>query len=268
MLNGKKIAVQLKKNLAENIKKEKITPGLAVIMVGENLSSKIYVSLKEKAAQRIGIKVKKILLPGKTSFKRVVDLIEKLNQDKKTHGIVIQLPLPSHLNSKKIISCLSPEKDVDGFLKNSKFISPVHQAILELIKQSKKNLKNKSGLILSKKNSIFAKTLKRFLKKKKIKVKHCYFKKTLPKEKIKKTPLLITILGKPGIIKSDLLRKDVVLIDVGYARVNQKPYGDVDKKVYQKIENVSPVPGGIGPLTVIYLLKNVYYSAKIINNSN
>jgi methylenetetrahydrofolate dehydrogenase (NADP+)/methenyltetrahydrofolate cyclohydrolase len=267
MLKGKKIAQSIEKQLKEKIKQKHLQPGLAVILIGQNPASKIYVSLKEKAAQRIGIKVKKILLPGKTSFKRVVDLIEKLNQDKKTHGIVIQLPLPSHLNSKKIISCLSPEKDVDGFLKNSKFISPVHQAILELIKQSKKNLKNKSGLILSKKNSIFAQNLEKLLEAKKIKTKNLAIKNNLPQKEIKKADLLITILGQPEIIKPEMVNKKAVLIDVGYSQRKGKSFGDLDKKIYQKIETVSPVPDGIGPLTVVYLLKNVVKAAEKIKNN-
>jgi methylenetetrahydrofolate dehydrogenase (NADP+)/methenyltetrahydrofolate cyclohydrolase len=259
LLNGKIIAEKIKKQLKKQVNQMRQKPGLAVILVGKNPASEIYVKLKEKAAAEIGIKFKKIIFPTHTAKGKIINLINRLNKNKKIQGIIVQLPLPKHLNSNEIVQKIDPKKDVDGFVFGSKFISPTHQAILRLLKATKKNLKNKKAIILAK-NKIFAEPLKNLLEKKKIKTKIIYFPKF--KLKLKKIDIIIVALGKPHFLKPKMIKNNCIIIDVGYSRLKDKPVGDVDPKCFQKAAFFSPVPGGVGPLTVIYLLKNVVLSAQ------
>lgn len=256
LLNGKKIAEKIKKQLKKQIGKMRQKPGLAVILIGKNQASEIYVKLKEKTAADIGIKFKKFLYPSQTSKNKIIRLIDRLNKNKKIHGIIIQLPLPKHLNSNEIIQKINPNKDVDGFIANSKFISPTHQAILKLLQTIKINLKNKKAVILTK-NFIFAKPLKNLLDKREIETD---ILRISPHERNKTLcrnyDIIIIALGKPHFLKPSMIKKGCIIIDVGYSRVRGKPVGDVDPKCVQKASFLSPVPGGVGPLTVIFLLKN------------
>lgn len=257
VLDGKKIAKTIKKQLQTAIKKQKLKPGLAVVLIGKNLSSVVYVNLKQKAAQKIGINFKKFALDGRISQKRVLNLINRLNKNKNIHGIIVQMPLPKHLNPDIIIKSILLQKDVDGFRSKSKFLSPTHQAIIRLIKKTGKDLKNKKAVILSK-NPVFANPLIQLLQK--LNIKSCW--RVSPSKDLKTADIVITILGKSKIIKPEMIKKGSIIIDAGYTRFKGKPMGDVDPRVKQKAAYVSPVPGGVGPLTVVYLLKNVYLSAK------
>ena len=256
LLKGKKIAGKIKIGLKTAIKKAKINPELAVILVGKNSASLIYVKLKEKLAREVGIGFKKFILPSKTSQKNIINLIKKLNKKKSINGIIVQLPLPTHLNTNKIIGAIDVKKDVDGFVKNSIFVSPTHQAILKLLSSTKQNLKNKKALIIA--NSLdFASPLANILKRKKI-IPEILIKPK--KNEIKKTDIVIIAIGKPKYLKQSMVKKNSIIIDAGYNYIKGKSIGDVDIKVGKKIKFLSPVPGGVGPLTVIYLLKNVYLS--------
>jgi len=264
ILNGKKIAEKIKEDIRKEIKKRNLKPGLAAILVGKEPSSLIYVSLKKKAAKKMGIKFKKFALANKTSNKKIIELIKKINKDKSINGVILQLPLPKHLNSNKLVKNISPLKDVDGFNPATKFISPVYQATLKLIKETKINLKNKKTVILSK-NEIFAEPLKKFLEKNQIKTEIIYLKKSfslLEKNQIKTADLIVIAIGKPKFIKPEMIKKNAVVIDIGYNRIKGKAVGDADEKIRKKTPYLSPVPGGVGPLTVAYLLKNVYLSSK------
>lgn len=262
LLNGKKIAKENKERLKKKIKKLKNKPGLATILIGKNSSSLIYVRLKEKMAKEIGINFKKILLSGKTAQKEIINLIERLNKNKKINGIIVQLPLPKKFNTNKIIQKISPNKDVDGFHPKTKFVSPAHQAILRLLKQTKISLRNKKAAIFVK-NKAFAQPLKNLLEKRGIKTEIVYFKEKNYIKKIKKADILIVALGKPKFVKPKMIKKNSIVIDVGYSRIKGKPIGDVDKKCYKKAKFISPVPGGVGPLTVVYLMKNVIRASKL-----
>ncbi|OQX71253.1 hypothetical protein B6D52_02080 [Candidatus Parcubacteria bacterium 4484_255] len=260
LLNGKKIAQKIKKRLKNNIERRKLIPGLAIILIGKNPNSAVYVRLKQKASKNIGIKCQTFLLSSKCRQKDVLNLIEKLNNDPKTHGIIIQMPVPKRFNPDLLVNSILPSKDIDGFQKKSKFVSPTHQAIIRLMKASKQNLKNKKAIILSK-NPIFANPLKNLLKNLSIET----FYEVSPHHKnICEADIIISALGKPNIIKPKMIKKNAIVIDVGYSRINNKLFGDVDSKIKRKDVFLSPVPGGVGPLTVAYLLKNVYLSARNI----
>lgn len=256
ILNGKEIAGEIKEQLKEDIEKQKIKPGLAIILIGKNPNSAIYVKLKQKVSKDIGMRCQTFLLSSSCRQKDVLNLIEKLNKDSKTHGIIIQIPLPKYLDSDLLINSISPNKDVDGFQKDSKFNSPTHQAIIRLIKQSKQELKEKKALILSL-NPIFASPLKNLLEKHSLLTSW----ETKPSQNIRKADVIISALGQPNIIKAEMIKENAIVIDVGYSRIKNKAWGDVDPKIKEKNVFLSPVPGGVGPLTVIYLLKNVYLSA-------
>ena len=256
ILDGKKIAKQIEINLKRKIKNLAQPPYLGIILVGRNPASLIYVNLKEKKAKKLGIKIKKIVLSSRTSQKRLIDIIEQLS--KKADGIIVQLPLPKHLNAKKITDTIPPALDVDGFGEDSPFVSPAHQAILVLIKKSKAGLKNKKAAILAK-TLIFAQPLKKLLEKQKIKTKIFL---NPGKKNFSKFDIIISALGKPYFLKPEMIKAKSIIIDVGYSRKKGKAIGDVDPKCQEIAAFISPVPGGVGPLTVIYLLKNVYLAAK------
>lgn len=282
ILDGRKISKEVAKQVEKKIKKYKLKPCLAVILIGKDPGSLIYVRLKQNAAKKIGIDFKKFALRQNISQKKVLELINKLNKDKKVHGIIVQVPTPKQLHTPTLLKAVSTKKDVDAFKDESKFIPPIHQGVIKLIKTSKKPLKNKKVLILGK-NPFFIKGLEPLLKKLALKPKTIYIKDKLPIKEMQKADVLITVLGKPHIIKPAMIKKNAVLIDVGYSRVSAnggsrarggrdasggkgKSCGDIDPLVKNKTSYLSPVPGGIGPLTVIYLLKNVYLAAKIFSN--
>ena len=262
ILDGKKLALKIEKNLASAIHKNKLKPGLAVILIGRDLSSRIYVALKEKAAQRIGINFFRFDFTTKISQKKIINLIQKLNHNKKINGIIVQVPLPKHLNPDKIVAAIDSKKDVDGFKSDSYFVSPTHQAVLELLRSSKQNLKNKKTIILAK-SLIFASPLKNLLEQKGARVEIKLIKEKNYLAAMRKADIVIVAIGQPHFVKPAMIKKDATVIDVGYNRFRNKPAGDVDPRVAQKVCHLSPVPGGVGPLTVVFLLKNVYLSAKL-----
>ncbi|MDD5625943.1 MAG: bifunctional 5,10-methylenetetrahydrofolate dehydrogenase/5,10-methenyltetrahydrofolate cyclohydrolase [Patescibacteria group bacterium] len=270
-LNGKKIAKTILQGLKTTIKKQKTKPCLAVILIGEDPGSIVYVRLKEKAAREIGIKFVRFDLKNNVSQKKVLDLIKKLNSNSHIHGIIVQFPLSKHLNSNLIAQSILPEKDVDGFGKQSYFSSPAHLAILKLIQAAKGKKPTyrqarKTAVIISK-NPIFAQPLAELLIRQKIKSQCVYLVNGKIKNStaVKKADIVVVAIGKPHFIKPTIIKKNAIIIDVGYNRVNNKPAGDVDPKVSLKASYFSPVPGGIGPLSVAFLLKNTYLSAKFNN---
>ena len=174
----------------------------------------------------------------------------------KINGIIVQLPLPKRFNTNKIIQTIDPQKDVDGFVVGSPFVSPTIQGVLCLLKTTGQKLVGKSALILTN-SQIFAQPLaKQLINKLKIKpIIHLSGQPHLT-EKIKSANILITALGHPNFIQPTMIKPGLILIDVGYSRINNKPVGDIDPSCYQRSSAHSPVPGGVGPLTVAYLLKN------------
>src|SRR3989344_1309108 len=245
-IDGKKIADRLEASAKSEIAKLPHTSGLGIILVGKDPASHIYVKRKEEAAKRIGIRVVKYELPNETPEKQVIELVKKFNNDKSINGILVQLPLPKQINTGRVIATISPIKDADGFLPKSKTLSPTHQAILKLMEASGKTFKNKKYFIFAN-SETFQKPLIELLEKKGLK----------PSGKSNDADFVITVCGKPQFLKASKIKKGAVLIDVGTTRVNGKLLGDVDQKsVSKKASWLSPVPGGVGPLTVIFLLKN------------
>jgi methylenetetrahydrofolate dehydrogenase (NADP+)/methenyltetrahydrofolate cyclohydrolase len=269
LLKGKEVADKILKNLKEAIKKEKVKPCLAVILVGEDSASKIYVELKKKAAKAIGIdfylhKFKKL-----TKTSEIVDKIKELNVNEKIHGIIVQLPLPKKTNTQKIINTIFLEKDADGFSAKSEAVfggqaRPVFPAaIIKLLESSGASLRNKKAIVIAN-SKIFGETMLVALKQEKIRGKYILYKNH---EKnllaIKKADLVITAVGKPNFLKGDMVKKGAIIVDGGITKIGKKVLGDVDfESVKNKASCVSPVPGGVGPVTIACLLENVYFLNK------
>lgn len=261
IIDGKKIAQKILKELKKEIRDNNFNPKLAVILVGGDQSSKIYVGVKERKGEEIGINVEKHILPEEVSDQDLINLIHSLNENNSVNGILIQLPLPQNLSTDKIIKEINVKKDVDGFLPRTEFNSPFILAIDKAIISTKEDLNDKKILALIK-SDIFGKSLlEYFLKNKKVKV-ECI--KEINKDKIKQADILITALGKPEIINRDMIKNGVILIDGGINIKNGKIVGDIDfESVKDKVNWITPVPGGLGPLTVAFLLKNVVLANKL-----
>jgi methylenetetrahydrofolate dehydrogenase (NADP+)/methenyltetrahydrofolate cyclohydrolase len=252
IIDGKKIAAQIRARTKKQISKMANEPVLAVILAGDDEASQIYIRKKEKACAEVGIKFEKFLYK-KTTTEKLVSIIKKLNERKEITGILVQLPLPKNLDTQKIINTISDKKDVDGFRKNTRVLSPVYGAIFESLKYARVNPKNKTIAILSN-SSTFGNPLKIILKKSGAKPK-IYLK---PKKQIFSENIIISALGKPKFITADMAKNAVAIIDIGITRVAGKIYGDADFESFRKIKCViTPVPGGIGPITVALLLKNI-----------
>jgi methylenetetrahydrofolate dehydrogenase (NADP+)/methenyltetrahydrofolate cyclohydrolase len=270
IIDGKKIADGILAKLKERIKKDSLKPCLAVILVGDNPASRLYVQRKEEAAQRIGIEVKKYLLPKKVSEEEILKIIDSLNQDKEVDGILIQMPLPKGISPDRIIRAINPEKDVDGFLEESEFDSPFILAIWQALEATGEDLKNKKAVALVN-SDVFGERLCRFLKRKGLKAEYflgVHLLKDLGEDLgvgllKKEANILITALGQSNFIKGSMIKQGVILIDGGISKKGKRVIGDVDfESVKEKAKWLSPVPGGLGPLTVAFLLKNVVLAAE------
>ncbi len=263
IFNGKKIADKILSDLKKKTDRLKIRPKLAVILVGEDKSSELFIRNKKRAAKEIGIGVFLYKFKENVPEKEIVRKIKNLDNDKSVNGIIVQLPLPKGFSPEKIVGAVSPLKDVDGFGKRSPFFSPFISALLIALKNSTKNIKGKKILALVN-SDIFGNRLRFFLKKEGIKAEYVLRKNFSP-NKIKKNrvDIIITVCGSPNLIKGDMIEKGTILIDGGITVTrNKKTVGDVDRKsVSGKAAFLTPVPGGTGPLTVALLLKNVYLAA-------
>jgi len=270
IFDGKKEAEKILIDLKKRIKREKLSPSLAVVLVGKNPESLLYIKNKKKAAEKVGIKIVLCEFRKNVGEERIIKKIKKLNDDQSINGIIVQLPLPQGLNTSKIINSIDPKKDVDGFCeknramlkKNKPYFFPVlPSAIFTIIKSLPFEIKEKRIIALVN-SDIFGKTLKTFFDKKGVKIKYLLGKNKifLP---LKRADIIISACGRPYFIKGEMVKKGVALIDAGIRIVKGKVVGDVDRKsLDNKASFLTPVPGGVGPLTVALLLKNVYLGAK------
>lgn len=258
IINGKKIADQILADLKKKIEKKKAKPCLAVILIGKNPASRLYLSLKEKAAQQVGIKVKKYIFSNRAKEIKILELVNLLNQNPEINGILVQLPLLKGISPDKIIKAIGPAKDVDGFLPQSRFISPFIQAIWQALQTTKENIKSKKTVALVN-SEVFGRPLVRFLKEKGLNAVYVILQdSSLTLRMTKGADILITALGRPNFIKGSMIKQGAILIDGGITKKGKKVMGDIDtKSVNKKASWLSPVPGGVGPLTVAFLLKNI-----------
>lgn len=256
IIEGKKIADNILAELKKEIELKKTKLCLAIILIGNNPASLLYIKAKEKAAALVGIKVEKFLLPKESSESQILKVIEELNKNSNIDGILVQLPLPKGISPDRIIKEINPKKDVDGLLSDSGFDSPFILSIWEALKATKENLKDKKILALVN-SEVFGKRLSVFFKQRELDL--IWNENPLEAgNNLQKADVLITALGKPEIINASAIKEGAILIDGGISRVNNRIVGDIDaESVKQKAKWLSPVLGGLGPMTVAFLLKNL-----------
>ena len=270
IIDGKKCSEEILENLRKDILeyKEKIgkVPGLAVIILGNNAASKIYVKSKIRACEKTGILSREIILDENISEEELINEIEKLNNDKNINGILVQLPLPSHINEKKICEAISVKKDVDGFKAENLgkimlgdddgFISCTPQGIIYLIDQLNMDLHGKNVVVVGRSN-IVGKPVASLLINKGATTTVCNSRTKDLAGILKKADIIVIAIGKAKFLTKDMVKEGAVVIDVGINRVDGKIYGDVDyENVKDIVSHITPVPGGVGPMTIAMLLKN------------
>lgn len=275
IIDGKLISKQLKDELkseVEQLKKAGKKCALAVIQVGDDAASSVYVGNKKKACEYIGIESLSYELPESTTEDELLALIEKLNADSNVHGILCQLPLPKHMNEEHIVKAISPEKDVDGFhVENvgalvtgtEGFVSCTPAGIIELLKRSDVTIEGKHCVVIGRSN-IVGKPMALLLLRENATVTVCHSKTRNLRDICKQADILVVAMGKPLYIDASYVKKGATVVDVGIHRdENNKLCGDVD---FQKVEPVcgaiTPVPGGVGPMTIAMLMKNCVEAMK------
>ena len=270
IIDGKKLAKKTRENLkieCSNLKEKNIIPKLSVIMVGEDPASKIYVKTKSKACDEIGIKYEEHILNENITQKELIELIHKLNNDDSVNGILLQSPIPRHLDIDEAFREISSEKDVDGFnpinvgkllLNQDTFVSCTPYGIMKMLEEYNIELEGKNIVIIGRSN-IVGKPLMACCLNKHATVTICHSKTKDLKEKTKNADILVAAIGKSNFVTSDMVKDNAVIIDVGINRgTDKKLTGDVDfENVKEKASYITPVPGGVGPMTVAMLMNNV-----------
>ncbi len=253
-----------------------IKPGLAVIIVGDDPASQVYVRNKERACEECGIYSEKYALDASTTQEELLSLIEELNNKKSISGILVQLPVPDHIDEEKIIEAINPRKDVDAFhpinvgkimTGNYDFVPCTPAGVMELIKESGIDVCGKECVVVGRSN-IVGKPQAMLLLHNNGTVTICHSKTKDLKEKTKKADILVAAVGIPNFITGDMIKEGAVVIDVGINRLeNKKLCGDVEFESAEKVAGaITPVPGGVGPMTVAMLMKNTVRAA-VINKS-
>ena len=277
ILSGKEVSARIKaelKNEADKLKAQGIMPGLAVIIVGDDPASRVYVNNKKKACEELGILSEEYALPAETKEEELLALIDKLNADKNISGILVQLPLPKGIDEEKVINRISPKKDVDAFhpanvgkimIGNYDFVPCTPAGVMELIAESGIDISGKECVIVGRSN-IVGKPMSMLLLHQNGTVTVCHSKTKDLKEVTKRADILVVAVGRPEFITGDMVKEGAVVIDVGINRLeNKKLVGDVEFESVEKLASaITPVPGGVGPMTIAMLMKNTIKAA-IIN---
>ena len=270
LLEGKKVAQKIKdelKNEVIKLKEEEINPKLAVIMVGNDNASHIYVRNKNRACEYIGIDFEEYLLPEETSQEELIDLIDKLNKEKEINGILLQSPIPNHLDINEAFKKISPEKDVDGFnpvnvgklvLGQDTFISCTPYGIIKILEDYNIEIEGKHAVVVGRSN-IVGKPMSQCLLNKNATVTICHSKTKNLSSITNQADILVVAIGKSKFITEDMVKPGAVVIDVGINRTEEGNLnGDVDfENVSKKTSYITPVPGGVGPMTIAMLMNNV-----------
>ncbi len=276
IIDGKRISQEIKDELKEKVavlKEQGTEVALAVVQVGNDAASSVYVRNKKKACEYIGIRSLSYELPEETTEQELLDLIGKLNEDVSVNGILVQLPVPEHINPDKIIQAISPEKDVDGFhpqnvgklvIGEKGFVSCTPAGVIELLKRSNIAIEGKHCVVVGRSN-IVGKPMALLMLRENATVTIAHSKTENLKEICGEADILIVAVGKPLFITADYVKEDAVVIDVGIHRdKNNKLCGDVKyDEVAPKASAITPVPGGVGPMTIAMLMNNCVESLKL-----
>lgn len=275
LLSGKAVSARVKEELkkeAAALTAEGTKPGLAVVIVGDDPASKVYVANKEKACAELDFYSEKHALPADTTEEDLLALIDRLNNDSKIHGILVQLPLPDHLDDKIIINHILPEKDVDAFhpinvgkimIGDFDFVPCTPAGVMELIKESGVSAEGKECVVIGRSN-IVGKPMSMLLLHQNGTVTMCHSRTQNLPEVTRRADILVAAVGIPKFVKADMVKPGAVVIDVGMDRdENGKLCGDVDFAEVEPIAGaITPVPGGVGPMTIAMLMRNTLTAAK------
>lgn len=274
LIDGKIISASVKERVkaeVADLKAEGITTGLAVIIVGEDPASKVYVSNKKKACEALGIISEEYALPENTTQEELLELIDQLNHKPSINGILCQLPLPRHLDEQAVINAISPEKDVDAFhpqnvgkimLGEYDFVPCTPAGIMEMLKFENIDIQGKTCVVIGRSN-IVGKPMGMLLLHQNGTVTICHSRTRDLAEVCRKADILVAAVGRPKFVTCDMVKEGAVVIDVGINRVDGKLVGDVDfENVKDKCSAITPVPGGVGPMTIAMLMQNTLTAAK------
>jgi len=276
ILNGREISEKIRKELkarVDELKRNGLHPGLAVILVGNNPASRVYVNNKKKACEELGIRSFEYVLPEETTEMELIQLIETLNKDRAVHGILVQLPLPGHINADNVLLRISPEKDVDSFhpfnvgrimIGDYYFLPCTPAGVMEMFKHAGIDLEGKECVVVGRSN-IVGKPMAMLLLHSNATVTMCHSRTRNLKEVCRRADVLVVAVGKPRFINAEYVKEGAVVIDVGINRLDDgKLCGDVDfDSVAEKASYITPVPGGVGPMTITMLMKNTVMSAEL-----
>ena len=274
LIDGKQLAQKRReeiKRTVEQLKAKGIVPGLAVVLVGEDAASQIYVCNKEKACEEVGFYSEVYRLPESTSQEELLQLIERLNYDEKIHGLLVQLPVPAHIDEKAVIHAIDARKDVDGFLPENlgslligepAFEPCTPKGCIDLIKQTGIEITGKKAVVVGRSN-IVGKPVAMMLLRENATVTICHSKTKNLKEELLTADIVVAAVGKSNFITGDMIKDGAVVIDVGMNRLeNGKLTGDVDQASLEGRDCwLTPVPGGVGPMTITMLMQNTLESA-------
>ncbi len=280
LIDGKRVSEDTRAEIAKGVEELKessgITPGLAAVLVGDDPASEIYVRNKRKACEKVGIYSEEHKLSAETTEQELLEVVNKLNNDDKIHGILVQLPLPAHINYTNILRTVSPFKDVDGFHPenvgrlvegNPRFISCTPYGIIKMLDYYNIEIKGAEAVVVGRSN-IVGKPVGMLLLHRHATVTTCHSRTKDLKEVTKRADILVAAIGRANFITEDMVKEGVVIIDVGINRNDEgKLTGDVDfAAVKDKASYITPVPGGVGPMTITMLLWNTLESAKMTSN--
>ena len=279
IIDGKAVSAKVKEQVrkeAEVLKNQGIEIGLAVVIVGNNSASRVYVNNKKKACEEVGFTSYEYALPEETTEEELLELVEKLNNDDKVNGILVQLPLPKQINENSIINAIRPEKDVDAFhpenvghimIGDFSFLPCTPAGVMELIAETGVDVCGKNCVVIGRSN-IVGKPMAMLLLHKNGTVTICHSRTKNLAEICSKADILVAAVGKAGFVTPDMVKEGAVVIDVGMNRNSEgKLCGDVDYAAcFDKAGYITPVPGGVGPMTIAMLMRNTLTAAKVKNN--
>lgn len=274
LIDGKIVAQKIKSEIMDEmveLKDKGIIPGLAVVIVGEDPASQAYVKSKQKNCERLGMYSEKYALGESITEVELLELVDKLNHNPKIHGILVQLPLPKHINEMKIIEAIDPKKDVDGFhpvnvgkltigADGLKPCTPY--GVIKMLEHYNIEIAGKHAVVLGRSN-IVGKPAAQLLLQKNATVTICHSRTTNLNEVLKSADILVVAIGKPYFVTSEMVKEGAVVIDVGINRVEEGLVGDVNfDQVKDIVDYITPVPGGVGPMTIAMLMRNTLTAAK------
>lgn len=273
IIDGKAISAAVKEQVRDEIARDKLTVGLAVVIVGDDPASRVYVNNKKKACEFCGIKSYEYALPAETTQEDLLELVDTLNADKNVNGILVQLPLPKHLDEKAVIERISPNKDVDAFhesnvgrimIGNYSFLPCTPAGCMELIHSTGVEVAGKECVVIGRSN-IVGKPMAMLLLHENGTVTICHSKTHDLAEVCRRADILVAAVGRPNFVTADMVKPGAVVIDVGINRLdNGKLCGDVKFDEVSEIAGwITPVPGGVGPMTIAMLMRNTVTAARI-----